>query len=177
MAWSRQPHCPLWQPGIDQCLPAGNGAGTVVLAGPGAEHLLGQAIAILLGRPMRNIDAQPRPMHRPARWHHRGARAAAFVNPVTALAMLETMRMDGQLRSSIPLRRPTLGKCSSSCARRTDALVNIVRNDEQAAILRDIGAEHVCNSTDASFMADLIAAIDATGATLAFDARAAARWP
>ena len=49
-------------------------------------------------------------------------------------------------------------------------LVNIVRSPEQAAILRGEGAAHVCDSSAAGFADDLVAALKATGATLAFDA-------
>ena len=48
-------------------------------------------------------------------------------------------------------------------------LVNIVRKEEHVN-LKDLGAEYVCNMSEDSFMVDLIAAIDATGATLGFDA-------
>ncbi len=158
---------------LDQCLPAGNeGAGTVVLAGPGAEHLLGQTIAIFGG----SAYAQYRTLSLdqcialPAGVTAEQG-AATFVNPVTALSMLETMRMDGHTALVHTAAASNLGQMLVKlCKAEGVPLVNIVRSDEQVRILRDIGAEHVCNSSDASFMADLIAAIDATGATLAFDA-------
>jgi hypothetical protein len=49
-------------------------------------------------------------------------------------------------------------------------LVNIVRSAEQAKILKDIGAKIVLDSTSPTFMAELIEAVSATEATLAFDA-------
>jgi NADPH:quinone reductase len=49
-------------------------------------------------------------------------------------------------------------------------LVNIVRSDAQAALLRGIGATHVCNSAAPTFLDDLTAALVETGATIAFDA-------
>jgi hypothetical protein len=49
-------------------------------------------------------------------------------------------------------------------------LVNVVRRPEQAALLRDEGAVHVCDSSEPSFEDDLVAALKETGATLAFDA-------
>ena len=49
-------------------------------------------------------------------------------------------------------------------------LVNIVRRVEHEELLRDLGAEHVVNSSSDTFMADLIAALTETGATLGFDA-------
>jgi NADPH2:quinone reductase len=50
------------------------------------------------------------------------------------------------------------------------SLVNIVRRAEQAELLRGIGAKYVCNSSDDGFMEDLVEALVATGATIAFDA-------
>jgi NADPH:quinone reductase-like Zn-dependent oxidoreductase len=158
---------------LDQCLPAGNeGAGTVVLAGPGAEHLLGQTIGIFGGSAYaqyRTLSLDQCIALPAGTTAEQGA--AAFVNPVTALAMLETMRMDGHTALVHTAAASNLGQMLVKlCKTEGVPLVNIVRSGEQARILRAIGAEHVCNSTDASFMADLIAAIDATGATLAFDA-------
>ena len=49
-------------------------------------------------------------------------------------------------------------------------LVNIVRRQEHADLLKAIGATYVCNSSVATFMEDLTDALAATGATLAFDA-------
>ena len=48
--------------------------------------------------------------------------------------------------------------------------MNIVRKPEQADLLREIGAGHVCNTESASFMQELVDALVATGATIAFDA-------
>src|SRR3954462_4708062 len=50
------------------------------------------------------------------------------------------------------------------------ALVNVVRSQEQADVLRAAGAQYVVDSTSPSFTADLDDAIAETGATLAFDA-------
>jgi hypothetical protein len=49
-------------------------------------------------------------------------------------------------------------------------LVNVVRNQEQADVLRAIGARYVVNSASPSFTGDLDDAIAETRATLAFDA-------
>jgi hypothetical protein len=56
------------------------------------------------------------------------------------------------------------------CLEEDVPLVNIVRKQEQADLLRGIGAVHVCISTAPSFMGELIEALRATSATLAFDA-------
>jgi NADPH:quinone reductase len=49
-------------------------------------------------------------------------------------------------------------------------LVSVVRRPEQARLLRDQGAVHVCDSSEPTFVADLVAALKDTRATLAFDA-------
>jgi NADPH-dependent curcumin reductase CurA len=49
-------------------------------------------------------------------------------------------------------------------------LVNVVRSDDQVALLKGQGAEHVVNSSAEDFTAQLSAALSSTGATLAFDA-------
>ena len=56
------------------------------------------------------------------------------------------------------------------CAADNVPLVNIVRSAQQVAMLRGLGATHVLDSTAPSFRADLVEAVAATGATLAFDA-------
>jgi NADPH2:quinone reductase len=56
------------------------------------------------------------------------------------------------------------------CTKDSVGLVNIVRKQEHADVLKKIGATHVCNSSLPTFMDDLTEALVATGATLAFDA-------
>jgi NADPH:quinone reductase len=56
------------------------------------------------------------------------------------------------------------------CRKDGIGLVNIVRKPEQAALLRGMGAQHVCDSSAPGFMAELTDALAATGATIAFDA-------
>jgi NADPH2:quinone reductase len=49
-------------------------------------------------------------------------------------------------------------------------LVNIVRKPEQVRILKDLGAEYICDTSQSDFMKDLVEALISTGATLGFDA-------
>lgn len=158
---------------LDQSMPAGNeGAGTVIAAGAKAEHLLGKTVAIVGGPTfaqyvtVRAHDALVLP---------EGATAvdgaSAFVNPMTALGMVETMRREGHTALVHTAAASNLGQMLNKiCLADGIGLVNIVRSAEQAALLRDIGAKHVIDSTSESFEADLADAIAATGATLAFDA-------
>jgi len=97
--------------------------------------------------------------------------ASCFVNPLTALSMVETMRLEDHTALVHTAAASNLGQMLNLiCQADGVELVNIVRRDEQAAILRELGAKHICNSSSDTFMADLTDAIHATGATLAFDA-------
>jgi hypothetical protein len=97
--------------------------------------------------------------------------ASAFVNPVTALGFVETMRRDGHTALINTAAASQLGQMLVRLCRAEDVpLVCIVRRPEQAALLREAGAAHVCDSSASTFQDDLIAALRATGATIAFDA-------
>jgi NADPH:quinone reductase len=161
------------QPRFDQMLPVGNeGAGTVVAAGSGAEQLLGRTVAVFGGAMYAQYRTIPANQCMPLLTGTAAAQgAAAFVNPLTALGMVETLRMEGHAALVHTAAASNLGQMLVKvCKADGIPLVNIVRSDEQAQLLRDIGAAYVCNSAKDTFHTDLLAAIDATGATLAFDA-------
>jgi NADPH:quinone reductase len=97
--------------------------------------------------------------------------ASAFINPLTVLGMVDTMRREGHSALVHTAAAFNLGQMLNRvCQKDGIALVNIVRSPQQAAILRELGAKHVLDSTAATFTTDLIEAVVATGATLAFDA-------
>jgi hypothetical protein len=97
--------------------------------------------------------------------------ASCFVNPLTSLGMIETMRREGHKALVHTAAASNLGQMLNKiCLKDGIDLVNIVRNPEQADILRKIGAKHICDSSAPTFMEDLTNALVATGATLAFDA-------
>jgi NADPH2:quinone reductase len=99
------------------------------------------------------------------------AGASSFVNPLTALGMVETMRREGHSAIVNTAAASNLGQMLNNlCIEEHVPLVNIVRKPEQAELLRAIGAVHVCDSTSPSFMGDLTQALIDTSATLAFDA-------
>jgi NADPH2:quinone reductase len=97
--------------------------------------------------------------------------ASSFVNPMTALGMVETMRMEGHGALVHTAAASNLGQMLNRlCIEEQIPLVNVVRKAEQEEILRSALAGYVCNSSVATFMDDLTEALRATGATLAFDA-------
>ena len=97
--------------------------------------------------------------------------ASSFVNPLTALGFTETMKMENHTAMIHTAAASNLGQMLVKICKADDIpLVNIVRKEEHVDLLKNLGAEYVCNMSEDSFMADLIAAIDATGATLGFDA-------
>ena len=158
---------------LDRPLPAGNeGAGVVVAAGDAAQNLLGKRVAVLAGamfaqyRVVRAADCLVLPNDVPL-----AQGAAAFVNPLTALAMVETMRLEGHSGLVHTAAASNLGQMLVKiCLEDRVPLVNIVRKPEQARLLRELGARHVCDSSAPGFGEDLVQALTDTGATLAFDA-------
>lgn len=158
---------------IGQQLSVGNeGAGTVVAAGEGAEALMGKTVAVMGGSMYAQYRCLPAAMCMPLLPEHTAKDGAScFVNPLTALSMIETMRMEGHTALVHTAAASNLGQMLNRiCQADGVELVNIVRRPEQAEILRDMGAKHICDSSSETFAADLTDAIHATGATLAFDA-------
>jgi NADPH:quinone reductase-like Zn-dependent oxidoreductase len=160
---------------IDQSLPVGNeGAGVVVKAGssPAAQALIGKTVAILGGAmyaQYRTVKAAEALVLPPGVTPAEGA--SCFVNPLTALGMIGTMRLEGHKALVHTAAASNLGQMLvKACAADGVPLVNIVRNGEQAALLRGIGAAYVVDSSKPTFMEDLTQALVDTGATLAFDA-------
>ena len=160
---------------MDQSMPVGNeGAGVVVKAGasPAAQALLGKTVAILGGAmyaQYRAIKARQCLVLPPGTTAAEGA--SCFVNPLTSLGMVETMRLEGHTALVHTAAASNLGQMLNRiCLKDGVGLVNIVRKKEQEELLRAIGAVHVCNSSAPTFMEDLTKALVATGATIAFDA-------
>ncbi len=165
---------------LDQALPVGNeGAGVVVAAGSSdaAQSLLGKTVAILGGAmysQYRVIKAAQCLRLPPGTTAAQGA--SCFVNPLTAIGMVETMKLEGHKALVHTAAASNLGQMLSKlCNKDSIGLVNIVRKPEHVKLLKGIGAPHVCDSSAPSFMDDLTNALVATGATLAFDATGGGR--
>ena len=160
---------------LDESMPVGNeGAGVVIRTGSSeaAKALMGKTVAIIGGamfaqyRTMRAGDCLVLPDGiTPAEG------ASCFVNPLTSLGMVETMRREGHKALVHTAAASNLGQMLNKvCLKDGIALVNIVRSPQQAEILRKIGAKYVVDSSAPTFMEDLTSALVETGATIAFDA-------
>jgi NADPH:quinone reductase len=158
---------------VARALPAGNeGAGTIVAAGHDAHDLVGRVVAArsfgmyAQYRLVKLADCLVLPEGTAPL-----AGASAFINPLTALGMVETMRLEGHAAIVHTAAGSNLGQMLTRlCIADGIPLVNVVRSQDQADVLRAIGARYVIDSTSPSFVADLDDAIAETAATLAFDA-------
>jgi NADPH:quinone reductase len=160
---------------VDKSLTVGlEGAGTVVAAGssPAAQALLGKRVGIAgsgMYSQYRVVDASACLVLPDGATARDGA--SSFVNPLTALGMLETMRREGHSGLVHTAAASNLGQMLVKlCISDGVPLVNVVRKTDQEKLLRSVGAVHVCNSSSPSFTTDLTEALTATSATLAFDA-------
>lgn len=160
---------------LDQSMPVGNeGAGLVIRTGSSeaATALMGKTVAMIGGamyaqyRTLKARDCQPLPEGTTA-----AEGASWFVNPLTALGMTETMRREGHKALVHTAAASNLGQMLNKiCLKDGIPLVNIVRSQAQADILRKIGAKHIVDSSAPTFLNDLTNALVETGATIAFDA-------
>ncbi|OBI16098.1 hypothetical protein A5713_22465 [Mycobacterium sp. E2497] len=150
------------------------GSGVVVATGAAARDLLGRKVAVA-----------PRAAGMFAQYQTVSARectvlpddanltaaASMSVNPLTALAITETVRLDGHTGLIHTAAASTVGQMLVKICLADDLpLVNVVRSPQQASLLRSLGAQHVCDSSQPTFTHDLLAAVTVTGATVAFDA-------
>jgi NADPH:quinone reductase len=159
---------------VNKDTPVGNeGAGTVIAAGSSeaAQALMGKTVAVIGGGTYRQyhcVNVQSCLELKEGTTAKEGA--SSFVNPLTALAMVETMRAEGHKAIVHAAAASSLGQMLNRiCMADGVDLVNIVRKDSQEKLLRDMGAKYVVNSSSETFLADLTAAIAETGATISFD--------
>ena len=126
---------------IGDSLPVGNeSAGVVVDAGssPEAQSLMGKTVAVLGGAmyaEYRAVDMEGA-LVLPDGTDPR-AGASMFVNPLTALGMTETMRLEGHTALVHTAAASNLGQMLNKiCIADGIDLVNIVRKESQDALLR-----------------------------------------
>ncbi len=160
---------------MGQALPVGNeGGGTVIEAGNSdeAQSLLGKTVGILGGAMYTQYRAikvnQCLAMREGVTPAESGS---CFVNPLTALGMVTTMRLEGSRALVHTAAASNLGQMLQKiCIADGIDLVNIVRKEEQVALLEKKGAKYVCNSSKDSFMEVLTGMLVATSAYIGFDA-------
>lgn len=146
-------------------------AGTVIAAGADAQCLMNREVALWTGgmfaqyRTVAMNDCVVLPEGTTA-----SEAASNHTNPMTALAMVETIRRQGHWAFVLTAAASNLGRMLNLVAQ-ADGLevVNIVRGETQAQRLRAIGARHVLNSSEEQFRDELIDAVEQTGARVAFD--------
>ncbi|HJN49452.1 MAG: zinc-binding dehydrogenase [Pseudomonadales bacterium] len=170
-----EPYRKAMAPRLNQSLPAGNeGAGIVVATGSSDESqaLIGKTVGIIGGAmygQYRTIAARDCLVLRDGTTPYEGA--SCFVNPLTALGMVGTMRMEGHTALLHTAAASNLGQMLVKiCLQDGVDLVNIVRKEEHVTLLKELGAKYVCDSSAPSFKEDLTDQLTETGATIGFDA-------
>ena len=161
------------KPRLDESMPVGNeGAGVIIDAGINAKDLIGKTVGLAGGAMYSQYRCVPAASCLVMDEGTTPKQAASsFVNPLTALAFVETMKMENHTALVHTAAASNLGQMLVKiCKDDGIQLVNIVRKQEQVDLLKSIGAEYVCNTSDESFMDDLVTALVETGATLGFDA-------
>ena len=166
---------PSAAPRLGRLLPTGNeGAGTIVEAGasPESQSSVGKIVATWGGRMYADYKVQK---HSECLVLNTGTSAdqgaSCFVNPLTVLGMIGTMRLENHTAIVHTAAASNLGQMLVKACKNEDVpLVNIVRSPEHVSLLERLGAKYICNSSAATFFDDLVSAISETGATLAFDA-------
>ena len=161
------------KPRLGESMQVGNeGAGVIVDAGDNVKDLIGKTVGLAGGAmysqyrcvPAANclvMDEGTLPLEA----------ASSFVNPLTALSFIETMKMENHTALVHTAAASNLGQMLVKiCKDDGVPLVNIVRKSDHVELLKNLGAEYVCNTSDDSFMDDLVSALVATGDTLGFDA-------
>lgn len=158
---------------VGQSMPVGNeGAGVVVDAGINAKSLIGKTVGLAGGAMYSQYKCAPAVNCLVMGDGIAPSEAASsFVNPMTALSFVETMKMENHSAIVHTAAASNLGQMLVKVCKSEDIpLVNIVRKKEQVDILKNIGAKYICNTNESDFMESLVGALTETGATLGFDA-------
>lgn len=160
-------------PRLDKSMKVGNeGGGIVIDAGKNAKEMIGKTVGVAGGAMYSEFRCVPA-MSCLVMEEGTSPREAAssFVNPLTALGFIETMKLENHTALIHTAAASNLGQMLIKiCKADSVPLINIVRKKEHVDLLQDLGAQYVCNMSEESFMEDLISAIVETGATLGFDA-------
>ena len=161
------------KPRLDESMQVGNeGAGVVVDAGENVKDMIGRTVGLAGGAMYSQYRCVPAANCLVMNEGTISSEAASsFVNPLTALSFIETMKLENHTAIVHTAAASNLGQMLVKiCKDDGVPLVNIVRKAEHVELLKSLGAEHVCNTSDENFMDDLVSALVITGATLGFDA-------
>ena len=161
------------KPRLDESMQVGNeGAGVVVDAGENVKDMIGRTVGLAGGAMYSQYRCVPAANCLVMNEGTISSEAASsFVNPLTALSFIETMKLENHTAIVHTAAASNLGQMLVKiCKDDGVPLVNIVRKAEHVELLKSLGAEHVCNTSDENFMDDLVSALVTTGATLGFDA-------
>lgn len=160
---------------LGDAMPVGNeGSGVVIAAGSSAaaQALMGKTVALLGGAMYSQYRTLPVQMcmELPDGTDAKDG-ASCFVNPLTALGFVETVKREGHTGIVHTAAASNLGQMLNRiCIADGMPLINVVRSPAQIDLLKGQGATYVFDSTSDSFMSDLTAALVETGITCAFDA-------
>tara|TARA_B100001109_G_scaffold53972_2_gene43439 strand:- start:7010 stop:8149 length:1140 start_codon:yes stop_codon:yes gene_type:complete len=158
---------------LNQSMPVGNeGAGIIIDAGADVKNLIGKTVGLAGGSMYSQYRCVPAANCLVMEDGIIPSEAASsFVNPLTALAFVETMKMENHSAIVHTAAASNLGQMLVKICKNDEIpLVNIVRKKEQEDILNSLGANHICNINNPDFMKDLVSSLISTGATLGFDA-------
>ncbi|MGB7335085.1 MAG: zinc-binding dehydrogenase [Salaquimonas sp.] len=141
--------------------PAGfEGCGTVVAAGKGGEGLVGQRVGFIAtgsGAWAEYAISDIKscfPVHPSV---SDDDAAALYVNPLTAIAMVEEVKATGTKCFILSAAASQLCKLMIGLAKQEGLhVIALVRHDEQMSHLTDLGATHVLNVTSDGFMPDML---------------------
>lgn len=161
------------KPRLDESMQVGNeGAGVVIDAGENVKDMIGKTVGLAGGAMYSQYRCVPAANCLVMNEGTTSSEAASsFVNPLTALSFIETMKLENHTAIVHTAAASNLGQMLVKiCKDDGVPLVNIVRKAEHVELLKSLGAEHVCNTSDENFMDDLVSALVTTGATLGFDA-------
>ena len=161
------------KPRIDKSMKVGNeGGGVIVDAGKNAKNLIGKTVGVAGGAMYSQYRCLPAMSCMVMNEGTTSAEAASsFVNPLTALGFIETMKLENHSALVHTAAASNLGQMLVKICLADDIpLVNIVRKEEHVELLKNLGAKYICNTSDENFMKNLIDCLVETGATLGFDA-------
>ncbi len=161
------------KPRIDKSMKVGNeGGGVIVDAGKNAKNLIGKTVGVAGGAMYSQYRCLPAMSCMVMNEGTTSAEAASsFVNPLTALGFIETMKLENHSALVHTAAASNLGQMLVKICLADDIpLVNIVRKEEHVELLKNLGAKYICNTSDENFLKNLTDCLVETGATLGFDA-------